>query len=233
MAARYQRWLIAKGNVFSPGGSAVSKLVERLRKESWIPASAEGTLFTTVEVAKRGEAEEPLPAEPTGSWLDEGDREEARLVWKIEGGDASYPLSRAPDGTPRWTFEIHRAPEYVYPTAKTIEVISTECDCGEDLAFAWDEDEVVPAFRASTGIFAECEECSRTFDPAQDTATIANAFDGSEEDVRGGAAYRFAVVVDCGESYVKDPKLAFAPALVALLEEEFGRSFYEVGALRG
>ena len=53
----------------------------------------------------------------------------------------------------------------------------------------------------------------------------------AEEDVRGGAAYRFAIKIDCKESFVEDPALAFAPSLVALVEEEFGRSFFQFGSL--
>ncbi len=109
----------------------------------------------------------------------------------------------------------------------------TICNCKEDLSFEWDEEELVPTFAKATGIFAECEECSRTFEPSKGSALITNPFDASRsEEVRGGAAYRFALVVDCGESFVKDAQLAFVPDLVALLESEFGRSFYEFGALR-
>ena len=54
--------------------------------------------------------------------------------------------------------------------------------------------------------------------------------DGTSEIVPGGVAYRFALKVDCGKSFVADAKLTFAKDLVALFEEEFGRTFYEVGA---
>ena len=36
MGVEYERYLIAKGNAFSPSAAAVAKLVERLRKEKWI-----------------------------------------------------------------------------------------------------------------------------------------------------------------------------------------------------
>ena len=90
---------------------------------------------------------------------------------------------------------------------------------------------MVPAFERSVGIFAECEECSRTFDPAKELATITNPFDeDDEEDFQGGAAYRFALKVDCGRSFVENAKLTFAKKLVTLFEEEFGRTSYEVAA---
>jgi hypothetical protein len=259
----YQRWLIAKGNVFLPSAASVAKLIERLREEKWIvdPTSADlaklrfdrskreayakatgGYAVRTVEnrfgkdVAKQLAAStESLPATITAEWLDDPDREELRLVWPVMGEaplPVQYPLSRMPEGELSWSLELHRAPEYVCPTSETIGSISSTCACGEDLDFEWDEEEVVPAFGASTGIFAECDECSRTFDPAKGSATITNPFDGTTERLPGGAVHRFALKVDCGKCFVADAKLAFAPELVALVEKEFGRSFYEVGSLK-
>lgn len=240
MGAQYARWLVAKGNIFSPAAASVVKLVERLKKEKWIPEVG-GHAVKTVDntfgddlAAKRAASRESLPAPLTAAWLEEGDREELRLVWPFEGDDSSpvkYPLSRRPEGRVSYSLEVHRADEYVYPSAPTIARVPTTCNCKEDLSFEWDEEELVPAFGTATGIFAECEECSRTFDPSKGSAIITNPFDKSTEEVRGGAAYRFALVVDCGECFVGDPKLAFAPDLVALVESEFGRTFYEFGAL--
>jgi hypothetical protein len=186
--------------------------------------------------AKIAGTTEAIPAALTESWLDDPSREEVRLVWPVDAdaadvsGALKYPLTRAPEGAVRYTLEVHRAPEYVYPISETIESVPTECACGEDLAFEWDEEELVCAFGAATGIFAECEECSRTFDPSKGMGAIANPFDGTKEEVRGGAAYRFALKIDCGESFVADPKLALAPELVALVERELGRSFYQFGS---
>jgi hypothetical protein len=258
----YERWLVAKGNVFLPSAATVAKLVERLRAEKWIvdPTPAElaklrfrggraelakatgGYAVKTAENTFGGDAAaqlaattEALPTTVTAEWLADEAREEIRLVWPVDGDDppVKYPLSRRPEGAVRWSFELHRAPEYVYPVASGIGPIPTECRCSEDLSFEWDEDEVVPAFERSTGIFAECDECSRTFDPSKGSATIKNPFDGTKDTVPGGGAYRFALKVDCGEHYVEDANLAFAPELVALVEKEFGRSFYEFGYVRG
>jgi hypothetical protein len=239
MSARYVRWLVAKGNMFSPAASSVVKFVERLKKEAWV--AGVGTAVKTVEntfgddlLAGRAAGTERQPASLTAEWLEDGDREELRLVWPLGGDGASpvkYPLSRRPEGPVSYALEVHRADEYVVPRAATIVPLAATCNCKEDLSFEWDEEELVPAFGAATGIFAECEECSRTFDPSKGSAVLTNPFDGSTEEVRGGAAYRFALVVDCGACFVADPKLTFAPDLVALVESEFGRAFYEFGAL--
>jgi len=234
MGVRYERWLIARGNTFSPAAASVVKLVEKLRKEGWIGDSGAYAVKTVentfgADQAKRLAAgSEAMPATLTKDWLEDPEREELRLVWRA----VKYPLNLAPEGEVTCSLEVHRCLEYVYPSADNIDAVPSVCRCGEDLAFEWDDEELVPAFAASTGIFAECEECSRTFEPSKGTATITNPFDGTKEEVAGGAAYRFAIKVDCGKSFVKDGKLAFAPELVALMEAEFGRQFYEVGCSR-
>jgi hypothetical protein len=183
--------------------------------------------------AKLAASVEPLPPTITATWLDAPEREELRLVWPVHARASlplKYPMSRRPEGDVYYRLEVHRAPEYVCPIAETIDLVPTECVCGEDLAFDWD-DTIVPAFGAASGIFTECEACSRTFDPSKHTATITNPFDGTTHDVAGGAAYRFAIKIDCGKCFVADPRLAMAPELVALVQDEFGRSFFEVGAV--
>jgi hypothetical protein len=258
MAAEYERWLIAKGNFYAPSSATVVKLVDALRKEKWIvdPASDDlgklrfegnkrkemarkfgGIAVKTVDntfgkdkAARIAATTDVQPAPLTVEWLDDPSREEMRLVWPVdaEALPLRYPLTHAPTGRVSYMLELHRAPEYVYPVADEIGVINTICNCGEDLTYEWDADEVVPAFRASNGIFAECSECSRTFDPAKLSAVMKNPFDGSEEELQGGAAYRFAIKIDCGDCFVEDPRLTFAPELVALVEKECGRTFYEV-----
>jgi hypothetical protein len=261
MGVAYERWLMARQSSFLPSTAAVAKLVARLRKEQWIAdpkapgfsklrfdgrreklaASSGGYAAHTVDneygsdlAAQIAASTEPQPVVLSAEWLDDPDREEIRLVWPVAGEAAlpvHYPLTHAPDGPASWALEIHRCHEYVYPLAETIEVVPTLCACGDDLAFHWDPDEVVPAFGASAGIFHECEACSRTFDPSKAAAVIANPFDGAELEVRGGAAYRFALKVDCGKCFAKAPSLAFAPELVALVEDEFGRDMHQIGAL--
>jgi hypothetical protein len=239
MSARYHRWLMPKGSAFLPSGAGIAKLIERLRKDGWIPGSGGYAAKTvdndfTDDAARRAASRERLPSPITAAWLDDPDREELRVVWQVEGKEphaAKYPLSRKVDGPAPYSIELHRASDYVYPVSETIGRVPTKCACGDDLAFGWDEDEVVPAFEASTGIFHECEACSRTFDPSKGLGTIKNPFDGSTEQVRGGAAYRFALKVDCGKSFVADAALCFLPELVALVQDEFGRDFFEVGDL--
>ena len=238
MVARYKRWLMPKGSVFLPSSAGIAKLIERLRKDTWIPDGG-GYAARTVDnefgddaAARLAASREPLPATVTGAWLDDPDREELRLMWQVEGKDAlsaRYPLSRKVDGAVSYSFELHRASDFVYPSSKTLGRVPTKCACGDDLAFGWDEDEVVPAFEASTGIFHECEACSRTFDPSKGVGTLTNPFDRSTVQVRGGAAYRFALEVDCGTCFVADATLCFLPELVALVQDEFGRDFFEVG----
>jgi hypothetical protein len=183
---------------------------------------------------------ESLPRDLTTDWLDDPDREELRLVWPVDrlGSAPSpllYPLTLVPPSSdqgepPRYALELHLCHDYVYPVAKGIGTIPTECSCGEELSFEWDPDELVPAFDDAGGIFWSCEACCHTFEAPGATATLVRPFDGASEVVRGGAAYRFALKFTSA-SYVENASLAFAPALVTLVENEFGRDFFQFGAL--
>jgi hypothetical protein len=262
MSVEYERWLVARGNVFSPGADAILKLIAKLRAERWIvdPSSADlGKLdFTGLReqrgqktgayavrridntfgadrdglLAKIAASTESLPAALDARWLDDPNREDVSLVWNVSSREPvlKYPLTSRPDGPVSYKLEVHRAADFVYPISENIDPLPSECSCDNDLSFDWDPEEIENPFGATTGIWTSCGECSRTFDPSKESAKVTNPFDGSEEDVAGGCAYRFAIKVDCGKSFVRDPKLAFAPELVALIEQEFGRGFYEVGS---
>lgn len=257
----YERWLIARGNVFAPSSVAVAKLVTKLREEGFLVtpgspdvarlelrgpreelARATGgyavhsvpNTFGKDAAAKVRASTEALPVTLDKEWLDDEGREELRLVWPVRISGTSpvkYPLSMTPDGAVDVTLELHRAPDFVVPTADNIGDLDCTCNCKEDLAFEWDPDDVVAAFDQSTGIFTECEECSRTFDPSKRLATIENPLDDSEDELPGGAAYQFALKVSTPH-VPTDPRVTLAPELVALLEKEFGRSFYQVAVLR-
>ncbi len=263
MGAEYERWLIARGNVFSPSAEAIVKLVAKLREERWLvaPGAAELATFqfrgrreqygqaTGAFAVRRVEntfgegrdalfariaaCTESVPAAMDAAWLKDPSREDLNLVWLVsaEATTLRYPLTRRPDGPTHYRFEIHRAADFVYPISESIDPLTTECRCGNDLAFEWDPAEYDNPFGATGGITTACTDCSRTFDPSKEGASVRNPFDGSEADVAGGAAYRFAIKVDCGKSFVPGADLAFAPELVDLVSGEFGRSFYQVGSL--
>jgi hypothetical protein len=238
----YERWLIARGNVFAPSAGAVVKLVQVLRDGGFLPPSGGFALSS----AEGGDAprSEALPGELTAEWLDAEARADVRLVWPVRAGVVHAPLTALADGgadggteggadggAVDFTLEVHRASDFVIPTADSIGALPCTCACGEDLAYEWDPEEVVSPFGEATGIFTECEECSRTFDPAKGMAELRNPLGGASEEVPGGAAYRFALAVTTPH-IPTDARVTFAPALVALLEKQFGRSFYEVAAVR-
>ena len=108
--------------------------------------------------------------------------------------------------------------------------VTDTAPCGDDLEYDWDEDELLNQFGAVTGIYAECDACSRTFDTSKGSAEVTNRFAETTSEVAGGAAYRFALKVDCGKHVKADPKLSFVPELKKILETEFGRDFYEIGS---
>ncbi len=263
MGAEYERWLIAKGNVFCPSAEAIVKLVAKLREEKWLVAPDSPELATLrfsgrreqvgqktgafavkkiantfgdgrdALFAKIAASTESVPANLDAAWLKDPSREDLNLVWLVSADATSlkYPLTRRPDGPVSYRFEIHRAIDFIYPMGSSIDELETECRCGHDLAYEWDEEEWVNPFGATTCIATECTECSRTFDPSKVMASVQNPFDESDAEVPGGAAYQFAIKIACGERFVRNPDLAFAPELVELCGKEFGRNFYQVGSL--
>jgi hypothetical protein len=262
MSAReYRRWLIPKGNAFCPSGAAIASLVAKLRAEKWIvdpatdalgklrfdsaPLAAKTGAFAkrAVPVATpRNPASgwEALPAALDADWIDDPRRVDLALRWPVHpsaGWDwkasaIRFPLAGIEPAAGEYDLELHRSDELSYPIAENIGPIDTECNCGEDLAFEWDDDEIHSPFGASSGIFLECSECSRTFDPSQGEAEVKDPFTGATSQVRGGATYRFALVLSAKEPLATRARGAvFHPDLVKLFEEEFGRDFYEVAAL--
>ena len=262
MGVEYERWLIAKGNVFSPSADAIVKLVAKLRAERWLvePDAAELATFrfkgrreqhgqkTGAYAVRRIEntfgddrdalfariaaSTESVPAPLPAVWLKDPSREDLNLVWLVSADATTlkYPLTRRPEGPVHYKLEIHRASDFLYPLSDNIDLLGTECRCGNDLSYEWDPDEYENPFGAMACIATECTECSRTYDPSKEAARIENPFDGSEAEVSGGAAYQFALKIHCGESVVHAADLAFAPELVELVSKEFNRTFYEVGA---
>ena len=183
-------FLIPKGATFNPSAGAVAALVEKLAEKGLV--SGAGTATRAVPADEQDARTEPVPKKLDAAWLDDPDRTDVVLRWG--------------------SLEVHRADDFVYPEGSGIGALDATCACGDDLSFEWDPDEVVSPFGKAGGIFTECEACSRTFDPAKRAAKIHG------KDVQGGAAYRFAVVVEGTPD----------PALKALLEETFGRDFHEV-----
>ena len=237
---RKDRWIVDASTLascrFEGPLQAVAAATGGLARKTVDKAFGEGAR------ARVGAGAEPQPWDLSADWLDDPEREDLALVWPVHRKRAAsvdhplaYPLSILPKPNEcgecaPYVLELHRSSDYVYPEADDIGELETECPCGEDLAFAWDEDELVPAFARSTGIYASCVECARTFEPAKKTATLIRPFDGARSTVAGGAAYRFALKIE-SETFVAHPALAFAEALVSLVEDHFGRDFVQFASV--
>ena len=238
MGVEYERWLLAKGAVFSPSAAAVATLVEKLRKERWIPEAA------GARRAHRGQRlRQRRREEARGEHRGAAEGPHRARGWTIPR--ARSCASCGPSRATRREVPAHAAPgRRGLPTPSSSTARPSTCTrSSETIESAADDVRRAARTSASSGtrtrscprsaprggIFAECEACSRTFDPGKRAAAITNPFDGESEQVMGGAAYRFALKVDCGKCFVGDAALAFQRELVALVEGEFGRDFFEVG----
>lgn len=119
MGAEYERWLIARGNVFCPSAEAIVKLVAKLREERWLvaPDSPELTRMQfrgrreqhgqktgayavrRIEntfgdgpdalFAKIAASTESVPAAMDAAWLKDPSREDLNLVWVVSAESTS------------------------------------------------------------------------------------------------------------------------------------------------
>jgi hypothetical protein len=131
-----------------------------------------------------------------------------RLVWPVPSLALSglrYPIRPRPYEERQaervyYQLELHWCDDFVYHTSELIDPFaeSPACECGEALEYdAIAEHDDPPFFDAA--IRRTCPRCGSPFRPDALACTIRNAFTSDEREVRGGAAYRFALLVDCGK----------------------------------
>src|SRR6266550_752378 len=111
-----------------------------------------------------------------------------------------YPLSVVP--TPvgvYYDIEIHLAVDTVYHTSEIIAPFTDiRCSCGAALK-EFEPSGYDPFY--SSRLPNHCPECQEQVNYAVLPMTIRNSWTGVESKAVGGAAYRFAIVVDCGKCW--------------------------------
>ena len=172
---------------------------------------------------------------PLAELLDHYANLDLMTVWPVESLKASglrYPLEPLPIGGPAYAadchyeVQFHFGHDYIYQTSEAFEPFepSPTCVCGYNLECDPDSDED-PFY--SPRLLVACPECGSAFDPAQLVATGQDSWTGDDLHIRGGATYRFAVVIDCGKCFgAAQPR--FHPELKALVERILCIECYEV-----
>jgi hypothetical protein len=148
----------------------------------------------------------------------------------MDDTDLRYPLRPRP-AEPYYTLELHLCSDYVYHMSELIDPFPNKvwCACGQLLEY-YAEGERSNIF-SSSRIHCVCPNCRSDFDPARQCARVRHGWTGETIGfIPGGAAYRFAVVVDCGKC-IPDREMGridFEPDLVSVCKKRLGCDFYQL-----
>jgi hypothetical protein len=193
----------------------------------------------SVSTGKGSNADSGYAAFPTANvaiWLRARGDADFRIVWPVENYEAvssslRYPLDWSNPLSPDaiyYDLELWVSHDYVYKTAEAIDPFDDEhCHCGAPLTY--DAEEEGGALFYALRMRARCPECGRPFDPSERSALVRDPWTGLESEVRGGATFRFALVVDCGKCIPRDPiSVRLKKELRQLCEYHWQQRFYEI-----
>jgi hypothetical protein len=251
MGVEYKHYLIPRPPNFFPEPDQVVSLLNKMLTNHWIidPRSEsfvhmEYTVMTYTPYARESGAFAQLgrrqwssfPYPFAANWLGQYREQEMILCWPVQNLAKSalhYPLSENP-WDPCETYydiELHFSPDYVYHVSENIDPFakSPVCEqCGQELEY-WPQDGIgAGGIFYSSRLHVRCPRCAAPFDVAKLPAVVRDGRTGHEDIVKGGACYRFAIVVDFGKCIPAD-KVKIAPALKRLCETTLDCGFNEIG----
>ncbi|WP_161968008.1 hypothetical protein [Fimbriiglobus ruber] len=247
MGVEYRCFLIPRPNTFRPHPDAAFALVTALRDDGWLlgpehPAlallpfkqsrlypSARKHGYFALTVGRRDSFAAPLP-----EMFDEYADRDLMMVWPVESLATSglrYPLDPLPFDDPAdaadcyYEVQFHFGRDFIYHTSEGIDPFKPSPLCSRGHTVECEPESDNDPFY-SARLAARCPQCGAAFDPTQLVATGRDGRTGAAMRVRGGATYRFAVVVDCGKFFGRR-QLRFHPRLKSLVERTLGVETYE------
>jgi len=123
-------------------------------------------------------------------------------VENLQASGLRYPLEPLPEPGDEtyYDIEIHVAPDYVYHWSELIMTFDEEpvCSCGTSAVFELPKGQR-QVFFAEERIRRKCEKCGEKVNLDKTKAVVRDAWTSRKSRLRGGAAYRFALLVDCGK----------------------------------
>lgn len=197
------------------------------------------------------EAAIPVPMPVSADWIAaqcehasvDAQDDELALVFPIEVPDDTfdsfehmgvrYPFTFGADKPLYHAIEIHLSRDFIHHASDQIEPIDTHCGCGEDLDYEPDHNQHQRwlAIRYEPRIRAICTCCGSPFNPQGRYADRTSGYTGeSMSGLDAGAAYRFAVIIDCGKGWPRDQgPLAIAPEFSDLVATILGQPLVDFG----
>jgi len=247
MGVEYRRYLIPRPNTHRPLPEAASTLIDALRQHRWIVDPAGNSLaamtFGTMRSYRnalnsgyfvRNAVEESAGPIDISAFLSANRDNDFILSWPVESllaSGSTYPLQPQPftndDGAAECYYELqlHFARDYVYPVSEVIDPFDPPpvCDCGAKLDYHQETHLAEFGYR----ITRLCQVCGKEFDPSNRGAQGRDGRTGESISLLGGAAYRFAIVAECGKLF-GDGSPSFKSDLKCVVETVLGVKTYEV-----
>ncbi len=226
MGVEIQRYLLPIDRSWRPDQQTLSRLVERLAAERWIPLEPWNESVRTPTGVYP--LDQPL-AHSLGRWSD-GD---FLLSWGVEACghcNVRFPLVRAPGAAEEAYFELRVtwSTDHAYRTSEAVEPFADEllaCSCGQGLEYWPEYDDPIRAAR----IRSNCPRCGRAIDVSGWPAKVIDGWTNKGRIVPGGATSRFAVVADVGKCWPNSPEeRCVHPDLVACCSSALGVRFLEI-----
>jgi hypothetical protein len=146
--------------------------------------------------------------------------------------DVRYPFTFGEDEPGYHDVIVLASRDFIHHSSENIDPVETACArCGADLGYEPDDRLFVVAADFHARIRARCPGCGAPFHPSAQRVEIRDGYTTSHAGLlAGGAAFRFAVVVDCSKGW---PRGKGAPALHAdllrLCEETIGARCVSAG----
>ncbi len=250
MGVECRCYLIPRNNPFRPSAEKVLALVAALQENGWLLSSerlcsvnlpfdtnrrygvARKRGYFALTVGAGAAFDMALP-ELLPAYADR----DLMVVWPVESLGKSglrYPLEPVPaDDTGEsdesecyYEIQLHFGQDFIYHSSEVVETLDEppECSCENTLEY---ELELAEDPFLSPRISMRCPECGTSFDPSKLVAVGRDGFTGEEFRIRGGAVYRFAIVVDCGKCVGwKSPR--FHPEFKSVVERTLGIETYEI-----
>jgi hypothetical protein len=227
------------GYIAQPASDSLQRL--DFSKTAWSKvAAATGAVMMTQQTAF---AACPVPPDaPTFQRLKGRD---FRLAWPLHtvwSAGLKYPLDRMPktprgEQGPSLTLEVHSLNDYVYLMSDLLQPFPSDTpatapvNCtvsGTNLHFTADRPDNIYDLMGSR-IKHTCPTCQTPFRPQERSVTIRDGWTGQKREQPGGAAYRFAIVIDCGASVPELGPPKAVPEFLSLCEVAIGQPLYQVG----
>jgi hypothetical protein len=231
--------LLRAGYVAQPGSAALQRL--DFTKTAWSSAAAAtGAALMTKQTSFA--ACPVLDAAPALRALAGAD---FRIVWPVHTvwtAGLKYPLDRQPkllrgQSGPSLNLEIHSLNDYVYLTSETLQpfpnadAASLPVACkvsATNLHYTADRPDNIFDLMGSR-IKHTCPTCGTIFRPQERKVVVRDGWTGRKRDEPGGAAYRFAILIDCGNAIPDQGPPTAVPEFLRLCEAAIGQKLYQIG----